>query len=91
MSDEYQALRWNYQVAMAKIAKLEREREAERPSSLRIADVEQWAVRQAMARARGNKREAARILGIGKGTLYRRLGEMTVAGVSFYEKARADR
>jgi DNA-binding NtrC family response regulator len=43
------------------------------PSSLELAAVEQWAIQRAIAAAGGNKAEAARLLGIGRRTLYDKL------------------
>ncbi|MBZ0154270.1 MAG: helix-turn-helix domain-containing protein, partial [Planctomycetes bacterium] len=39
------------------------------------AAVERWAIDRALQVARGNKAEAARLLGIGRRTLYDRLAE----------------
>jgi DNA-binding NtrC family response regulator/predicted hydrocarbon binding protein len=46
---------------------------AETPRSL--AEVEREHIQQILSATHGNRREAARILGIGEATLYRRLGE----------------
>jgi DNA-binding NtrC family response regulator len=43
------------------------------PASLELAAVEQWAIQRALAAAGGNKAEAARLLGIGRRTLYDKL------------------
>lgn len=42
---------------------------------LSLAELEQQYIQQVMAHTKGNKRQAAAILGIGRRTLYRRLGE----------------
>lgn len=44
------------------------------PDSLQLARLEQWAIERALAVAKGNKSEAARLLGIGRRTLYSKLG-----------------
>jgi DNA-binding NtrC family response regulator len=38
-----------------------------------LAQLEQWAIDRALERAGGNKAEAARLLGIGRRTLYDKL------------------
>ncbi len=43
------------------------------PQGLDLASIEQWAIERALAAARGNKAEAARLLGIGRRTLYGKL------------------
>ncbi|MCC7399660.1 MAG: sigma-54-dependent Fis family transcriptional regulator [Planctomycetes bacterium] len=45
------------------------------PVALDLAAVERWAIDRALQVARGNKAEAARLLGIGRRTLYDRLAE----------------
>jgi DNA-binding NtrC family response regulator len=44
------------------------------PKALDLASVERWAIERALSLARGNKAEAARLLGIGRRTLYDKLG-----------------
>jgi len=44
------------------------------PESLQLVRLEQWAIERALLVARGNKSEAARLLGIGRRTLYSKLG-----------------
>jgi DNA-binding NtrC family response regulator len=44
------------------------------PDSLDLGRLERWAIAQALAAANGNKAEAARLLGIGRRTLYSKLG-----------------
>jgi two-component system, NtrC family, response regulator AtoC len=44
-----------------------------------LAEVEQWYIRYILERVGGNKRRAAALLGIGRRTLYRRLGDGEVA------------
>lgn len=44
------------------------------PSTLELAALERWAIDQALAATKGNKAEAARLLGIGRRTLYAKLG-----------------
>jgi DNA-binding NtrC family response regulator len=46
---------------------------------LRLAELEAWAIAEAMRQARGNKSIAAHILGISRDTLYRRLREIDLA------------
>ncbi|MCA8974613.1 MAG: sigma-54-dependent Fis family transcriptional regulator [Planctomycetes bacterium] len=43
------------------------------PAGLDLASVEKWAIERALAAAAGNKAEAARLLGIGRRTLYDKL------------------
>ncbi len=43
------------------------------PPSLRLDELERWAYQQALARTGGNRREAARLLGVSEATLYRRI------------------
>jgi two-component system response regulator HydG len=40
-----------------------------------LAEVEREHIQRVLAATHGNRREAAKILGIGEATLYRRLGE----------------
>ncbi|MCA9150211.1 MAG: sigma 54-interacting transcriptional regulator [Planctomycetales bacterium] len=47
----------------------------DRPSSLKIADWERILIRDALLKTRGKVPEAARLLGIGRATLYRKLDE----------------
>jgi DNA-binding NtrC family response regulator len=44
------------------------------PESLQLVQLEQWAIERALVVAKGNKSEAARLLGIGRRTLYSKLG-----------------
>jgi two-component system response regulator HydG len=44
--------------------------------SLRLHDLEVWAITEALRQTGGNKRRAAQLLGISRDTLYRRLEEM---------------
>jgi DNA-binding NtrC family response regulator len=44
--------------------------------SLRLHDLEVWAIREALRQTGGNKRRAAQILGISRDTLYRKLQDM---------------
>jgi DNA-binding NtrC family response regulator len=46
--------------------------------SLRLHDLEAWAITEALRQTRGNKRRAAELLGISRDTLYRKLHEMGV-------------
>jgi two-component system response regulator AtoC len=48
--------------------------------SLRLDDLEAWAIREALRRSAGNKTEAAHLLGISRDTLYRKLQEITRLG-----------
>ncbi len=43
---------------------------------LRLDELEAWAIAEAMRRTRGNKRQAAQLLGISRDTLYRKLEEV---------------
>ncbi|MFO1030040.1 MAG: sigma-54-dependent Fis family transcriptional regulator [Planctomycetota bacterium] len=43
------------------------------PAGFDLAAVERWAIERALSQARGNKAEAARLLGIGRRTLYDKL------------------
>jgi DNA-binding NtrC family response regulator len=45
------------------------------PATFELAAIERWAVERALAAAKGNKAEAARLLGIGRRTLYGKLDE----------------
>jgi DNA-binding NtrC family response regulator len=45
------------------------------PATLDLAALERWAIDRALAATNGNKAEAARLLGIGRRTLYGKLGE----------------
>jgi transcriptional regulator of acetoin/glycerol metabolism len=49
------------------------------PSSLPLRDVEAAMIRKALEDARGNVGQAARALGIGRATLYRKLGHKSVS------------
>jgi DNA-binding NtrC family response regulator len=46
--------------------------------TLRLHDLEMWAVTEAMKQTGGNKRQAARLLGVSRDTLYRKLQEMGI-------------
>ncbi len=46
----------------------------EAPAALDLASLERWAIERALAKADGNKAEAARLLGISRRSLYDRLG-----------------
>jgi DNA-binding NtrC family response regulator len=46
--------------------------------SLRLHDMEAWAINEALRQTAGNKRRAAQLLGISRDTLYRKLQEMTL-------------
>jgi two-component system, NtrC family, response regulator HydG len=46
---------------------------SDRPASLHIEDVERWAIRHAMAEAKANQTQAARILGMHRSTLIEKL------------------
>jgi DNA-binding NtrC family response regulator len=52
----------------------------EPPKGLDLASVERWAIARALTAAGGNKAEAARLLGIGRRTLYDRLAERSGVG-----------
>ena len=43
---------------------------------VRLDELEAWAIREALARAQGNKRLAAQMLGISRDTLYRKLEQL---------------
>jgi DNA-binding NtrC family response regulator len=43
---------------------------------LKLDDLEAWAIREALQRTHGNKRQAAHLLGISRDTLYRKLREL---------------
>jgi DNA-binding NtrC family response regulator len=43
------------------------------PAGYDLATVERWAIERALVAANGNKAEAARLLGIGRRTLYDKL------------------
>jgi len=45
------------------------------PAAFDLASVERWAIERAMKAAKGNKAEAARLLGIARRTLYDKLGD----------------
>jgi transcriptional regulator with PAS, ATPase and Fis domain len=47
--------------------------------SLRLHDLEIWAIGEALKQTHGNKRRAALLLGISRDTLYRKLEEMSLA------------
>ncbi len=47
--------------------------------SLRLHDLEVWAITEALKQTEGNKRRAAQLLGISRDTLYRKLQEMSLA------------
>ncbi len=47
----------------------------DQPTSLRIADWEKILIQDALAKSRGKVPEAARLLGIGRATLYRKIDE----------------
>jgi transcriptional regulator of acetoin/glycerol metabolism len=49
------------------------------PSSLPLRDVEAAMIRKALEEARGNVGQAARALGIGRATLYRKLGQKSIS------------
>ena len=46
------------------------------PAGLDLAALERWAIERALRAAGGNKAQAARLLGIGRRTLYSKLGEV---------------
>ena len=48
--------------------------EAALPAGYELVAIERWAIERALAAAQGNKAEAARLLGIGRRTLYDKLG-----------------
>ena len=45
------------------------------PNTYDLASLQWWAIERALAAAGGNKAEAARLLGIGRRTLYDKLAE----------------
>ena len=45
-------------------------------ASLKLQDLEGWAIREALRRAHGNKSQAAALLGISRDTLYRKLHDL---------------
>jgi two-component system NtrC family response regulator len=45
------------------------------PVGFELAAVERWAIQRALAQSGGNKAEAARLLGIGRRTLYDKLAD----------------
>ncbi len=47
--------------------------------SLRLDDLETWAITEALKQTQGNKRRAAELLGISRDTLYRKLHELDLA------------
>jgi DNA-binding NtrC family response regulator len=46
---------------------------------LNLAELEGWAIREAMKHAKGNKTKAAKTLGISRDTLYRKLNELGIS------------
>jgi DNA-binding NtrC family response regulator len=60
----------------------QRSRSAAAPASqgpsLRLHDLEVWAIAEALKQTEGNKRRAAQLLGISRDTLYRKLQEMGI-------------
>jgi two-component system response regulator HydG len=50
----------------------------DRPTTLRIADWERMLILDALAKTRGKVPEAARLLGIGRATLYRKIDEYNI-------------
>jgi DNA-binding NtrC family response regulator len=46
---------------------------AEGPASLNLEEVEEWAIRRALAQTAGNNTQAARLLGIHRDTLINKL------------------
>jgi DNA-binding NtrC family response regulator len=46
--------------------------------TLRLHDLERWAIAEAMRQTEGNKRRAAQLLGISRDTLYRKLHELGI-------------
>jgi DNA-binding NtrC family response regulator len=49
-------------------------------TSLRLDDLEAWAIAEALRRSHGNKSEAAHLLGISRDTLYRKVADLTRQG-----------
>ena len=45
------------------------------PATLDLVELERWAIERALLATKGNKAEAARLLGIGRRTLYGKLGD----------------
>jgi len=45
---------------------------------LRLDELESWAIQEALRQSGGNKRRAARLLGISRDTLYRRLHDLEI-------------
>jgi len=54
--------------------------------SLRLRDLEVWAITEALRQAEGNKKRAAQLLGISRDTLYRKLQEMGVGIAVSYSR-----
>ena len=50
----------------------------DRPTTLKIADWERMLIQDALAKTRGKVPEAARLLGIGRATLYRKIDEYNI-------------
>jgi transcriptional regulator with PAS, ATPase and Fis domain len=46
---------------------------------LRLAELEAWAITEALRQAHGNKRRAAQMLGISRDTLYRKIHDLNIA------------
>ena len=46
---------------------------------LNLAELETWAIREALGKSRGNKSMAAHMLGISRDTLYRKLHDLALA------------